>query len=84
MSQNPDPSSGPAPEMCRYTKTAIPRGARSISSHSTTNSAPLTANETGTITRGTSFADTFEFTATSAIETNDVTMNMVGSAVKSN
>ena len=35
-------------------------------------------------TRGTSRPATFELAATSEIETNDVTMNIVGSAVKSN
>jgi hypothetical protein len=80
-SQNPDASSGPAHEMCRYTATAVAAGAAGRSSHSSTKSTPLAANIAGTSAAGDRRRVARELSATRRIEQTDVATSIVGSAV---
>ena len=80
ISQNPDASSGPDPEMCKYTSTAV---ATDRISHSPTNSRPLTTKQAGTSSSGERRRVRRVWAATSKIEHTDVAISIIGNDLTS-
>jgi hypothetical protein len=81
ISQKPEAIRGPAPEIWRYTITAVTAGAVDLNSHSHRNSTPLTTNEAGTKVAAGIVFDHRPLSATSRIEHTEVAISMAGSAV---
>ena len=81
ISQKPEPSTGPAPEMCKYTSTAANGRALDVSHHSIRNRTPLAAKDAGTTFAGDIMRVPLEFRATRTSDTAEVAMSIVGNAV---
>ena len=83
ISQNPDPSMGPSPEICRYTAQAAAAGATGVRSHSARRNTAFAAKASGTNTTGVSRTSIFEPIATRTIEKAEVAMTTIGRSVTS-
>src|SRR5688572_4871635 len=83
ISQNPEPSIGPRPEICRYSAWAASFGASGSSTQSARNRAALMANAIGMSVPGAMRRTPRELNATRRIENAAVATTIAGRAVTS-